>query len=285
MAFAKAGGPGRPRRHPVLLGLVQPVHRADAVSAFVAGLGASIFSFWGWDTALTVNEESKDSDKTPGPGGAAVCGVDPADLPAGVDLRPDVRRRRHRGAGLGNEEIAGQRFGALAEPVMGSPWHNLLFLAVLASSRGQPDDDVPADHPDHARHGDLPGAAGAIRQHPPEVPDARLQHVVAGVSRGRSTRCCSSCPKPVLIDTILSLGLMICFYYGLTAIGCVWYLPRRAVHQLQRRHLQIPATAAGRAGPVVRLLRDAQGQRQSGLRRQRGRTSSAWVSCSSSASG
>ena len=27
----------------------------------------------------------------------------------------------------------------------------------------------------------------------------------------------------MLTDTILSLGLMICFYYGLTAIGCVWY--------------------------------------------------------------
>ena len=29
--------------------------------------------------------------------------------------------------------------------------------------------------------------------------------------------------EAVLTDTILSLGLMICFYYGLTAIGCVWY--------------------------------------------------------------
>ena len=29
--------------------------------------------------------------------------------------------------------------------------------------------------------------------------------------------------EAVLFDTILSLGLMICFYYGLTAIGCVWY--------------------------------------------------------------
>ncbi len=27
----------------------------------------------------------------------------------------------------------------------------------------------------------------------------------------------------MLTDTILSLGIMICFYYGLTAIGCVWY--------------------------------------------------------------
>ena len=36
------------------------------LSAFIAGLSGSIFAFWGWDTALTVNEESKDSEKTPG---------------------------------------------------------------------------------------------------------------------------------------------------------------------------------------------------------------------------
>jgi hypothetical protein len=27
----------------------------------------------------------------------------------------------------------------------------------------------------------------------------------------------------VLVDTILSLGLMICFYYGLTAFAAAWY--------------------------------------------------------------
>jgi hypothetical protein len=30
----------------------------------------------------------------------------------------------------------------------------------------------------------------------------------------------------VLNDTIMALGLMICFYYGLTALACVWYFRR-----------------------------------------------------------
>jgi amino acid transporter len=29
--------------------------------------------------------------------------------------------------------------------------------------------------------------------------------------------------RRVLTDTILSLGIMICFYYGLTAFGCIWF--------------------------------------------------------------
>jgi amino acid transporter len=37
-----------------------------SVSAFVAGLILMIFIYWGWDTAVTVNEETKDPAKTPG---------------------------------------------------------------------------------------------------------------------------------------------------------------------------------------------------------------------------
>lgn len=32
----------------------------------------------------------------------------------------------------------------------------------------------------------------------------------------------------VLTDTILTLGMMICFYYGVTALACVWYFRREA---------------------------------------------------------
>ena len=36
------------------------------LSAFVAGVIGPIFAFWGWDTRLTVNEESKDATTMPG---------------------------------------------------------------------------------------------------------------------------------------------------------------------------------------------------------------------------
>ena len=68
------------------------------MSAFIAGLSGSIFAFWGWDTCLTVNEESKDSDKTPGR--AALLTVLSILLTYLIvaDGDPDVRRGRHRGA-------------------------------------------------------------------------------------------------------------------------------------------------------------------------------------------
>jgi hypothetical protein len=104
------------------------------LSAFIAGLSGSIFAFWGWDTCLTVNEESKGSAKTPGR--AALLTVisilltylivaTATQMYAGVG---------DQGVGLGNEDNASNVFGELAEPVLGSPWHLLLYLAVLASS-------------------------------------------------------------------------------------------------------------------------------------------------------
>ena len=38
----------------------------ESFSAFAAGLSLSIFIFWGWDVTLTMNEETKGSEKTPG---------------------------------------------------------------------------------------------------------------------------------------------------------------------------------------------------------------------------
>ena len=110
-----------------------------------------------------------------------------------------------------------------------------------------------------ASYGALPEA---VRQHSPEVPDAGYGTVVAGIIAGTFYAVLTFVSEAVLFDTILSLGLMICFYYGLTAIGCVWYFRQRAVHQLQQHHLQVPVPAARRARAVVRLLRDDPGQRR-----------------------
>lgn len=37
----------------------------------------------------------------------------------------------------------------------------------------------------------------------------------------------------VLVDTIFALGMMICFYYGLTSYACVWYFRRELTHSVR----------------------------------------------------
>jgi len=196
------------------------------LSAFIAGLSGSIFAFWGWDTCLTVNEESKGSDKTPGR--AALLTVlsilltylivsTAAVLYAGIGTE---------GVGLGNEKIAHNVFGTLAEPVLGNPWHILLFLGVLASSIASLITTfLPASRTmlGMATYKALPQRFGAIH---PRYLTPSYATVVAGVFAGGFYAVMMFLSENALTDTIYSLGIMICFYYGLTAFGCIWFFRR-----------------------------------------------------------
>ncbi|MGI9126184.1 MAG: APC family permease, partial [Mycobacterium sp.] len=196
------------------------------LSAFIAGLSGSIFAFWGWDTCLTVNEESKGSDKTPGR--AALLTVlsilatylivsISAVMFAGIGTE---------GIGLGNEKIAHNVFGALAEPVLGNPWHTLLYLAVLASSVASLITTfLPSSRTmlGMATYKALPARFGSIH---PRYLTPSYATVVAGVFAGGFYAVMMFLSENALTDTIYSLGIMICFYYGLTAFACIWFFRR-----------------------------------------------------------
>ena len=193
------------------------------VSAFIAGLSASIFSFWGWDSALTVNEESKDAEKTPGRA-ALLCVVSILLTYLLVSISALMYAGNGKsGLGLSNPDIQDNVFGALAAPVMGTPWNNLLFLAVLASSAASlMTTFLPTTRTmlGMATYGALPKRFASIH---PKYLTPGFGTVVAGIIAGTFYAVLTFVSEAVLTDTILSLGLMICFYYGLTAIGCVWY--------------------------------------------------------------
>ena len=193
------------------------------LSAFVAGLSGSIFAFWGWDTALTVNEESVDADKTPGRA-ALLCVLSilltyllvavALQMYAGVGTE---------GNGLGNEAISDNIFGALADPILGRPLDLLLFLAVLASSAASLITTfLPTSR--------TMLAMGTYRAFPRKFATVHPVHktpsfatIAAGVGAGVFYALLTFVSERVLTDTIYSLGIMICFYYGLTAFAAVWY--------------------------------------------------------------
>ncbi len=127
------------------------------------------------------------------------------------------------GQGLANEEIADNVFGALAEPILGDPWYLLLFLAVIASSAASLISTF------------LPTsrtllAMGTYRALPPRFAAVHPRYLTpsyatlaGGVGAGVFYAVLTFLSENVLLDTIYSIGIMICFYYGLTAFACVWY--------------------------------------------------------------
>jgi len=230
------------------------------MSAFVAGLSGSIFAFWGWDTTLTVNEETQDAEKTPGRA-AILCVVSilltylllsiAMQMYAGVGTT---------GLGLGNEEIQDNVFGALAEPILGNPLHLMLFLAVLASSAASLITTfLPTSR--------TMLAMGIYRAFPqkfatihPKYKTPSYATVAAGVGSAIFYALLTFVSERVLTDTIYSLGIMICFYYGLTAFACVWYFRHELFDDLSSIVFKLTAPLLGGLGlgwVFVVTLRDS----------------------------
>jgi amino acid transporter len=193
------------------------------LSAFVAGLSFSIFGFWGWDTALTVNEESKNSDTTPGRA-ALLCVLSilltyllvsvATQMYAGVG---------DTGLGLANEEVSDNVFGNLAVPILGHPLDLALFAAVLASSAASLITTfLPTSRTLLAMGAYKAMPAAFARLHPVHKTPS-VATFTAGIGAAAFYTVLTLLSERVLTDTIAALGIMICFYYGLTAFGCIWF--------------------------------------------------------------
>jgi len=193
------------------------------LSAFIAGLSGSIFAFWGWDTCLTVNEESKGSAKTPGRA-ALLCVLSILLTYLIVATASQTYAGTgEEGVGLGNPDNASNVFAALAEPVLGNPWQLLLYLAVLASSTASLITTfLPSSRTmlGMATYGALPARFAAIH---PRYLTPSYATVAAGVVAGTFYTVMHLLSRNALMDTIYALGIMICFYYGLTAFACIWF--------------------------------------------------------------
>lgn len=196
------------------------------MAVFAIGLTGSIFAFWGWDTCLTLGEESKDPTKVPGRAGLLCVTsilITYLLIAVAVMMYAGVGEE---GLGLGNPENSENVFGALADPVLGHWFGPLLYLAVFASSVASLQTTfLPA-----ARAMLAMGAYKAFPARFAEVSPRYLtpaySTVVAGVVTGAFYTVVTLLSENALWDTIAALGIMICWYYGITAFACVWFFRR-----------------------------------------------------------
>lgn len=204
------------------------------MSTFTAGVSLSIFIFWGWDVTLTMNEETKDPARTPGRGATLTVLIVMA-----LYLVMAVAVIAYAGigtSGLGAGNPANQEsiFAVLAEPVMGS-LALLMSLTILTSSASSLQSTMvgPARTLLSMGHyGALPPAFArvSLRYQAPTVAT-----FVSGAAAGVFYVVTRLLSENALWDTVTALGMMVCFYYGITALACVWtfrrelFVSRRAV--------------------------------------------------------
>ena len=194
----------------------------SSFSAFAAGVSLSIFIFWGWDVTLTMNEETKNPQTTPGRAATLTVGIIFL-----LYILVAIATLMFSGIGtgefgLGNEDISGNVFAALAGPVMG-PFAILLSLAVLSSSAAS----LQSTFVGPARTMLAMGHYGAFPRRfatiSPTFTSPGFATIIAAVVAWGFYAVMRVLSTDVLTDTILTLGMMICFYYGVTALACVWY--------------------------------------------------------------
>ncbi|MFD7294871.1 APC family permease [Streptomyces sp. NPDC059897] len=195
----------------------------QSFGAFTAGLSLSIFMYWGWDACLTANEETVGSEKTPGRAALiAMVVLVGSYLATGIAAQMIVGSG-DKGLGLANPETSDNVFAALAGPVMGPTLGILLFVAVLASAAASLQTTfIPVARTVLAMSAYEALPASYARVHPKFRTPGRAT-VTAGVATAVFYTVMTLVSEHVLVDTIYALGLMICFYYALTAFACAWY--------------------------------------------------------------
>ncbi|NML54864.1 APC family permease [Streptomyces sp. R302] len=221
----------------------------ESFSAFTAGLSLSIFIYWGWDACLSINEESTGSARTPGRSAFLAMVVIVASylvVAIAVQMYAGIGET---GTGLGNPDTADNVFAVLAGPIMGSGLGILLFVAVLASAAASLQTTfIPVARTALAMSTYEAFPPAFAKVHPRFKTPGRAT-VVAGVATGVFYAVMSLVSENVLVDTIYALGLMICFYYSITAFACVWFFRKELTSSLA--NLMVKGVLPGLGGLML----------------------------------
>jgi amino acid transporter len=202
----------------------------DLVIAMLLG----IFIYWGWDSGVSVNEESEDSAE--GPGRAAVVSTL---LLLMIYLLTSAGAQAFHGAGfIANEENAEDVLNALGKGVLGAVGVKFLIVAVLTSAAASTQTTIlPTARTtlSMAAWRSIPAAIGRI--HPrfltPTVSTWGFGLISIAVA----------VPLILISSTVLelavvALGFPVCFYYGTTGFACTWFY-RREIFRSPRKFLLV----------------------------------------------
>jgi amino acid transporter len=208
------------------------------LGALSDGLLLAVFVYWGWDTAVAINEESREPARTPGR--AAVLSTL---LLLATYLVVTVAAQAYAGVGaegigLANPEHADDVFATLGEPVLGAAGVTLLVMATLSSAAASTLTTIlPTARAtlSMAVHRALPRPFAAV--HPRHLTPT-VSTIAMGVVSSVAYVGLTLISDDVLADTIASLGLLIAFYYGLTGFACAWYFRRQLTRSVGTLLLQ-----------------------------------------------
>jgi amino acid transporter len=245
VALVKVGNGTAPVGHLTpSISWLNPLHM-PSFNAFAGGIVLMVFIYWGWDTAVSVNEETKDKSKIPGR--AAIVStllllVTYALVIFSVQAFAGVGSK---GNALGNsanssDVLSIQGTAIFGHSGFGSFLSHLLILMVLSSAAASTQTTIlPTARTtlSMAAYKALPTAFAKI--HPRYLTPTVSTLVMGAISialyipfnyLGTSNY--------VILDAVTGIGLYIAFYYGLTGFACAWYYRRNLASSARNLWMQ-----------------------------------------------
>jgi amino acid transporter len=203
----------------------------DFGQTIAPALLTAIFIYWGWDTAVSINEETKNPEKTPGRaaiistllllGTYAIVTVATVAF-AGVGTK---------GIGLANPANSSDVFSAIGPTLFGSGpigaiLMTLLGFSILTSASASTQTTIlPTARTtlSMAVYKAIPAKFARIH---PRFLTPTWSTIGMGLVSAAFYLVFTAISVTLLSALIGSIGLMIAFYYGLTGFACVWYYRR-----------------------------------------------------------
>ena len=228
-ALVKVGNGTAPPGHLTpTLSWLNPFH-ITSFSAFASGIILMVFIYWGWDTAVSVNEETKDKNKTPGRAAILSTFILLVTYALGIFSMQSFAGIGTKGTGLGNVNNAGDVLSIQGNLVFGTSafgsfLSHLLLLMVLSSAAASTQTTIlPTARTTLSMAGykALPSAFAKMGRY--------LTPTVSTITMGAVSIVVyvafnyMSNGIGVIGDAVIAIGLYIAFYYGLTGFACAWY--------------------------------------------------------------
>jgi amino acid transporter len=237
-------GQGHPGSIHPSLSWFNPFHITD-FNSFAGGIILMVFIYWGWDTGVAVNEETKDRNRTPGLAAILSTLILLVTYALVVTSIQSFAGVGAKGTGLGNSANASdvlsiQGTAIFGHSTVGSVFTHLLFLMVLSSAAASTQTTIlPTARTtlSMAAYKALPKAFA--KMHPRYMTPTTSTVIMGAISAvlyiGMNYM---SHDGNVISDAVIAIGLFIAYYYGLTAVACVWYFRRNLTSSLRNFLMQ-----------------------------------------------
>ncbi len=202
---------------------------AVGFSGLIGGMLLMIFIYWGWDTAVSVNEETTDSKRNPGLAAIISTVILLATyflVTLGVQSYAGIG---DKGVGLTNpanvtDVLSGLGNSIFGTSAFGSTLTHLLLLMVLSSAAASTQTTILPT----ARTTLSMATYHAIPKTFAKMHKRYFTPTVSTLSMGAISIVLYvwfnyESHGNVIPDAVTAIGVFIALYYGLTGISCVWY--------------------------------------------------------------